>query len=238
MSPLSEASIDRIVSQVMKSADFASVFHMPLTYDKEKGEYSSRILSDDEVRSDLSRLLGEKLYVFLERFGALLDRASLAVVAPSCLSYEETYFLNKITGHETIPISQSKKNCRRLAWLHCTDAGREYMSERRAAERRPELWHKVVGQYLPNDAKLAASPQEKRPLRERMLDRIEPMIAVEPMLKGDSDFIEFKESTAEAIECDDMSSDASDVSDADSDLGMDARREKLRRITEVQQFLC
>lgn len=146
MSP--DAAVEAAVRRVTAHAGFGSSFRHPVKFNGT--DFVEMRLSPEEQTAEVSKLAREKLHVFLERYGSVLEEEDLLALKETTVvrdSPEAQIWLEKLLRKPDSESTRTKRaRRRRWEWARQEMAQSEgYFSEDVMKRRDPELFHRLIG---------------------------------------------------------------------------------------------
>lgn len=154
-----DQAVNAAVRSVTGHTDFQSKFKHPVKFDGTN--FVEQKLSSEEQVAEVSKL---ELHVLLERYGSLLQVEDLhaLVNSPAADTAAARFWLEKLLQKPLDATALQKRNRRRRWTWARKEMGQPegYFCEDEMKRRDPQLFHKVVGQYLDNSALKSSAPME------------------------------------------------------------------------------
>jgi len=152
-----DAAVEVAVKRVMEHADFAGKFKHPIKFNGT--DFVEQRLTTEQQLVEVTKSASGQMHVFLERYGSMLPSEDLRALAscPSAQTAEARFWLDRLMKEPPSDLELSKRR-RRRRWVW---AKREmarstgFFSEEEMKERDPQLYHRLVGQYMDTTVKLS-----------------------------------------------------------------------------------
>jgi len=156
-----DVAVDAAVRRVMQHTDFSSKFKHPVKFNGT--DFVEQRLTAEQQLAEVSKNALGKMHVFLERYGALLQTEDLRALvnSPAAATAEARFWLERLLK-EPLSTAELSKRRRRRRWVWAKREMAEstgFFSEEEMKRRDPQLFHRVVGQYIESGVKLSAPMQ-------------------------------------------------------------------------------
>ena len=152
-----DAAVEVAVKRVMEHADFAGKFKHPIKFNGT--DFVEQRLTTEQQLVEVTKSANGQMHVFLERYGSMLPSEDLRALAscPSAQTAEARFWLERLMKEPPSDLELGKRR-RRRRWVWAKremarSAG--FFSEEEMKERDPQLYHRLVGQYMDTTVKLS-----------------------------------------------------------------------------------
>lgn len=152
-----DPAVEVAVKRVMEHADFAGKFKHPIKFNGT--DFVEQRLTSEEQLAEVTKSALRQMHVFLERYGSMLSFEELRALAscPAAETAEARFWLERLM-REPLTDAELSKRRRRRRWVWAKremarSAG--FFSEEEMKERDPQLYHRLVGQYVDTTVKLS-----------------------------------------------------------------------------------
>jgi len=196
--PAAERSLAHdIVDGVIAADGFQAVFKHPVSFDSRQGEFVQRHLTDSEVELELLALLQRRPGVFLERYGRIMARKDIELLAQH--GHEDAEVQHWVAQLLTVGLSEATRRRRRrqkLQQLISDDSEDSYFSVHMIRQRHPQLFYEELGRFGISHASPSApmTPGHGAPkFSEFLVNRLEVMLEEETATQQTEARVEFTE---------------------------------------------